>query len=64
MGVKHHLLRLARIGPHEKHPAMADALIGWRTAIRMLLGFPGHGAHTGYKRRIAHEVPTGQVGSR
>ena len=25
MGVKHHLLRLARIGPNKRHPAVAEA---------------------------------------
>ena len=25
MGIEHHLLRLARIGPHEEHPAVAQA---------------------------------------
>ena len=28
VGVKHHLLRLARIGPHEQHPAVAEPDMG------------------------------------
>jgi hypothetical protein len=28
VGVEHHLLRLARIGPHERHPAVAQADMG------------------------------------
>ena len=28
MGIEHHLLRLARIGPHEQHPAVAKPDVG------------------------------------
>ena len=28
MGVEHHLLRLARIGAHERHPAVAEPHMG------------------------------------
>jgi len=28
MGVEHHLLALARIGPHEHHPGMAEPNVG------------------------------------
>jgi hypothetical protein len=28
MGIEHHLLRLARIGPHEQHPAVAKPDMG------------------------------------
>ena len=28
VGVEHHLLRLARIGPHEQHPAVAEPDMG------------------------------------
>jgi len=33
MGVEHHLLRLARIGPHEHHAAVAEPLPGDAKAI-------------------------------
>ena len=28
MGIEHHLLRLARIGSHEQHPAVAEPDVG------------------------------------
>ena len=28
MGIEHHLLRLARIGPHKEHPAVTQANMG------------------------------------
>src|SRR5262245_39470558 len=66
VGVEHHLLRLARIGPHEHHPAVAEPDVGdlhnhrhaaqqhYLVAPVKLVGFPWRKAqrHVGRGRRL------------
>jgi hypothetical protein len=66
MGVEHHFLRLAWIGAHEQHPAVAKPNMGdlhdHRHAVQQddfvapveLVGFPGSKAqrHVGHRRRF------------